>query len=320
MQTSDFPTRGPAPLRLLALMAAVGLVAVGCGQGATIVVVMPGAGAPDDAAVADAPTTPSPEASTGTDSGPAADGSLAADAGDGASGTQGNTQADAAGGLPGVDAALPRGDAGDPRLDGGILDAYVVDAAPRPDPGGYGCAEAPFNPDGTVCLVHDPCVPGDSASYRASASLQCMYDGNAEELTCASSSPYLSHGPSFVPASTLLRLGNFQVFPVRLRTPEVTNGARACPVECAGVPTAATGVMRFQLALPFRERVTVKVGAPWKVAVDLANPFCVPPTTAGVAGCAALDVQTATITVFTTDYYAPSRDVVIDGTARMTCP
>jgi hypothetical protein len=209
-------------------------------------------------------------------------------------------------------------DAGTPGADAGLRDAAADAAAPRPDPGPYGCAEAPFYPDGTVCLVSDPCAA--RASYLASASLECMDFPNAESLTCASSSPYLRFGPGSVPPTTLLRIASFQGFPVRLRTPAVTTGARACPVECAGVPTEATGVMRFQLALPFRARVTVKVGAPWKVAVDLPSPFCVPPGTAGRPQCLASDLQTATVTVYTTDFYAPARDVLIDETARTACP
>jgi hypothetical protein len=299
---------------LAALAIAAALGASACGPGDTIVVVLPGATLEADAgrggpAGGGATTDAGPNAADAA--APGAGGATSADAG-----AAGGSVFDAS--APRMDAETPRMDAGTPGADAGVRDASVDAAAPLPDPGPYGCADAPFYPDGTVCLVSDPCAA--RSSYLASASLQCMDFPNAEALTCASSSPYLRYGPDSVPPTTLLRIASFQGFPVRLRTPTVTTGARACPVECAGVPTAATGVMRFQLALPFRARVTVKVGAPWKVAVDLPSPFCVPPGAAGRAGCLADDLQTATVTVYTTDFYAPARDVLIDETARTACP
>jgi len=300
-------------LGLAALAFAAALGSAACGAGDTIVIVLPGA-----AVDADAGRGGSRDAGGPSDAGArdADAGGGAGSSGEGGAGGQGTQGSDA--GSPRMDAETPRMDSGAPGLDAGARDAGSDAVAALPDPGPYGCAEAPFNLDGTVCLVSDPCA--GRASYLASASLQCMDFPNAEALTCASSSPYLRYGPSSVPPTTLLRIASFQGFPVRLRTPIVTTGARACPVECAGVPSSATGVMRFQLALPFRARVTVKVGAPWKVAIDLPSPFCVPPGTAGRPECLASDLQTATVTVYTTDFYAPARDVIIDETARTACP
>jgi hypothetical protein len=291
-------------LRGVSLVLAAGALmvsAASCGQGNTIVVVIPSGPGPADASSPGAATTSGPEAGSGASPSPEA----------------GFLEGDAGSAVPRMDSGTPNQDAAMTPSEAGARDASSFDAvAPRPDPGPYGCAEAPFHVDGGVCLVGDPCA---AATYRASAALDCMFDGDAELLTCASSSPYLRYGND-VPPTGLLQLTSFQEFPVRLRTPEVTTGAPACPVECAGQPSAATGIMRFRLALPFRERMTVKVGPPWKVAVDLANPFCAPPGASASAGCTSRDLQTATITVFTTELYAPKRDVIVDVSARTACP
>lgn len=312
---SAAPRLEAARVAVLALALATAGLVTGCGPGDTIVIVMPGAAPGDaDASIAGNPGPGAPSVSgdaaapTGDPGGP--------DAGGHDSGVPGMDAA-----FPGMDSGSPSADAGRPGADGGVAsatDAGARDAgAVRPDPAPYGCADAPFNADGGVCLVRDACTRG--ANYQASAGLDCTADWLPELVTCASSSPYLARGYPVQPTG-VLRLADLQAFPVYVRTPEVTTGALACPLECAGVPSNATGVLRFELALPFRERVTVKVGPPWKVTTALANPFCVPPGEAGREACAALDVQRTIVTVYTTEFYAPVRDVVVDVSARTPCP
>jgi hypothetical protein len=304
---SAAPRLEAARVALLALATAC-LVAA-CGPGDTIVIVMPGAAPVDAGAANETPGNPDAAAPSGSGDATAPAGpSGGADAGGRDAGIPNQDAA-----IPSIDGGIPSADAGRLGADAGARDAGVV----RPDPAPYGCADAPFNADGGVCLVRDACTRG--ANYQASAGLDCTADWLPELVTCASSSPYLARGYPVQPTG-LLRLGDLQSFPVYVRTPEVTTGALACPVECAGVPSNATGVIRFELALPFRERVTVKVGPPWKVTTALANPFCVPPTTPGRASCAALDVQSTIVTVYTTEFYAPTRDVIVDVSARTPCP
>jgi len=146
-----------------------------------------------------------------------------------------------------------------------------------------------------------------------------MSDGDAEYVTCEADSPYRRY-PAPVPASQLLRVTTFAPFPFRLRTPQVTGPHQACAPDCAGTASVATGVMRFALALPFADDITVHVGPPWKVAVDVPQPFCPGPAVQGTPACLRKTMQTATITVYTTEVYAPSREVLVDVAARTNCP
>ena len=210
-----------------------------------------------------------------------------------------------------IDAGVPSADAGIPSTDAGRV--YP------PDPGVYGCTESPFNADGTVCLVHEACENPNAAPYLASATFECASAANPSLLTCWSDSPI--NGPGEVPAPlAILTVSQFSAFPFRLRTPKVTGPRVACASECAGVASEATASMRFAVALPFAAELAVRVGPPWKVAFNLPRPFCVPTATNGTAACAAMNVQTATITIYTTEIYAPSRNVLVDVAARTPCP
>ena len=155
-------------------------------------------------------------------------------------------------------------------------------------------------------IYTDPCV----GSYFISCDPSCARGYGCGAYTCTTPQA----------GSFFLNEQSVGALPWRMRTPILTTPSQSCVVRCGG-RSVATGVMRFTVDLPFEEELTVKVGAPWRVAIDSRYAFCISPTEAQTytQSCVSRRMKQATVTIFTTAEAAPSRDVVFDVTRRTAC-
>ncbi len=155
-------------------------------------------------------------------------------------------------------------------------------------------------------VVADACR-GD---YVATCDPACMQGQGCASFTCTNPAVY----------TYPLSPSNVAPFPWRLRTPAVSSAAEACATRCGGT-SIATGVMRFELQLPVADDITIKVGAPWRVAIDSRYAFCVLASEAATyaSSCVTARMSSGRITLFTTAASAPPRDVIIDVATRTTC-
>lgn len=171
--------------------------------------------------------------------------------------------------------------------------AAALDAALRTDAG----PPVSYTPD--ACLA---------PTYAASCDASCVLR-NCRLLECTDI-------PTQVWTLNEQTMGRL---PWRFRTVATTD-ALACATRCGGA-TVARGVVRFELDFATPTNLTIRVGPPWRIAVNPRYAFCVNEATAtsSTSSCVSREFTKAMITVFTTEPNAPPRDIVVDRFPTLYC-